>query len=112
MPDEAVKALAPNVPVQVDEFRQVLDSLEAPGAYSPTDPAELARIAAPVLVLRGSETARSEFFAECVRHVDRHVRDTDVREIPGAGHFGTAFHPEPLAREIGAFFQEKLRPGV
>jgi pimeloyl-ACP methyl ester carboxylesterase len=108
LPDEAVEALTPNLLVQVDEFKQILDSLEEPGAYSPTDPAELARITAPVLVLRGSETARGDWFTECVRHVDRHVRETDVREIPGAGHFGTAFHPEPLAREIGAFFEKNL----
>lgn len=46
------EALAPNVPVQLREFEQLLESEWT----SPTDPSELAEITVPVLLLHGTRS--------------------------------------------------------
>lgn len=97
--EEGVEALAANVPVQIEEFRQ-LDDPEGP---SPTAPSELAKITAPVLIMHGSRTALRDWMTAGVRHVDEHVPDTEVREIEGAGHFGIALAPDPIADEVVGF---------
>lgn len=40
-----------------------------------------------------------------LRHIVEHVADARVREIEGAGHFGVAFEPEPIAEEVTRFFK-------
>lgn len=103
--NEGVEALAANVPVQLEEFRQLRAS-EGPG---PTDASVLARITAPVLVLHGGRTALRSWFTDGAHHVADHVQNSEVREIVGAGHFGVALAPEPIADELVGFFAGALR---
>ncbi|MGI8938904.1 MAG: alpha/beta fold hydrolase, partial [Iamia sp.] len=66
------------------------------------DPAVLGAIAAPVLVLLGSNT--KPFFATSARHVADHVPNGRVQEIRGAGHAAPLTHPEALADVLTEFF--------
>jgi pimeloyl-ACP methyl ester carboxylesterase len=70
-----------------------------------TDPEALGRVDAPVLLLRGQQTALATWFADATRHVAQHVSDPHVRELPGAGHFAPVLAPEPLAKELIRFFE-------
>ena len=81
-----------------------LDEDTGPG---PTDPSELARIEAPVLVLQGSETT-GRWLLEGVRHVAEHVADARIREVPGAGHSCMPAQPELLVDELVEFFAPRL----
>lgn len=109
---EVVEALTPNVAVQLQEFVQLLESRHAGvfGELSPTAPSRLAEIAVPVLLLHGSRTALRTWITDGVRHVAHHVADARVRELAGAGHFGPALHPEPLADALGEFFAARPQP--
>ncbi len=95
-----------NVPVLMEELRQEA-SYEGP---DPTDPEMLARITAPVLVLRSLEGALGTFFADSAEHIAKHVTDAHVRELPDIGHFAPVVAPEPLAKELIAFFESVRRP--
>lgn len=97
--EEGVEALGANVPVQLEEFRQ-LDDSDGP---SPTGPSELARISAPVLIMHGSRTALRDWIMDGARHVAEHVPNSEVREMSGAGHFGIALAPDPIADEVVGF---------
>ena len=69
-----------------------------------TDPEELARVAVPVLLLRGEQTRLGTFYSDTVRHVADHVADPRVRPpLPGLGHWGPLLEPEPVAAELAAF---------
>ena len=70
---------------------------------SPTDPSELARITAPVLVLQGSQTTR-RWLVDSVRHVAEHVPSAQVRVVPGTGHSSMPAQPNKLADELAPFF--------
>ena len=77
--------------------------LEAqPGAFSPTNPALLAQITAPVLLLHGTRTPL-RWFTDAVHHVANHVTDAEIREISGAGHAGPILQPETIANEVIRF---------
>jgi pimeloyl-ACP methyl ester carboxylesterase len=89
------EAAGPNVPVLLGQLGQLAEADEP----SPTDPAELARITAPVLVLQGSQTSR-RLFVDSVRHVAEHVPDARVREVPGGGHCGMVVEPGPTADQL------------
>lgn len=108
---EAIEALAPNVPVQLQEFVQLLESQHAGEFWqrSPTAPSQLARIAVPVLLLYGSRTALGTWITEGARYVADQVADVRVHEVAGAGHFGPALHPEPIADALGQFFASTLQ---
>lgn len=97
--DDAIEALVPNVTVQLQEFRQ---GAQFEGV-SATDPSELAEIKVPVLLLHGSRTALRSWFTAGVRHVAENVAEAHVREVEGAGHFGVALAPEPIAAELDSF---------
>jgi pimeloyl-ACP methyl ester carboxylesterase len=92
------EAAGPYVPVLLGQLER-LDGADGP---SPTDPAELARITAPVLVLQGSQTTR-RLFVDSVRHVAEHVPDARVREVPGGGHCGMVAKPGPTADQLIRF---------
>lgn len=90
---------------------RVLQQDDDHDGYSPTDPAVLQRITAPVLILQGSEAeAVWPWFTESVHHVAEHVSDSQVSEVPGAGHMGTWVKPESYAEELVSFFEAALEP--
>ncbi len=71
-----------------------------------TDPAALAKVTVPVLLLRGAQTRLTTFYADTVRDVAEHVADPQVRApMPGLGHWAPLLNPEPIATELEAFFQ-------
>ena len=72
------------------------------------DPAVLAAISPPVLLLQGSAT--KPLFTASARHVVDHVPQTRMREIPGAGHAALMSHPEALAEAITEFFAPARQP--
>jgi pimeloyl-ACP methyl ester carboxylesterase len=45
---------------------------------------------------------------EGVRHVDEHVADARVGEVPGAGHSCMPARPEKLVDELVQFFAPRL----
>jgi len=69
-----------------------------------TDPALVAGIHVPVLLLRGGQTRRATFYADVERYIAEHVLDPHVRELPGVGHFAPNLAPEPVAEALAAFF--------
>ena len=95
----------------IPTFLRELQQQETGTAPSPTDPAVLAKIAAPVLVLHGSRSAQREFFGNSVRHVVEYVPDVRVHEVAGSGHWGVMFAAERIADEIGKFLIEQGRLG-
>jgi pimeloyl-ACP methyl ester carboxylesterase len=88
-------------------FLQEDASYEGP---RPTDPEVLARITAPVLVLRGQQTLLGTLYADSQQHIAQHVADPHVRELPGLGHFAPVVAPEPIAKELIAFFESVRQP--
>lgn len=85
----------------VQVFLQEVEGLDEEAGTSPTDAAELAKIAAPVLLLHG---ARSDpWFINGIHHVAEHVTDSQVREIDGTGHMGPILTPEAVADEVTRF---------
>jgi pimeloyl-ACP methyl ester carboxylesterase len=98
-----LEASAEYVPVLL----RLLEAGEDGDGYSPTDPAVLRQVTAPVLVMLGSDAgAHWSWFAESARYVAEQVRAATVREIPGAGHCGAWVHPERYAEEMIRFFSE------
>lgn len=97
----ASEELARYLPIDIEEFREAF-AFQGP---SPTDPATLERITAPVLVSHGSRTAMSTWFTAGVRHVTRHAPEATAREIAGVGHFGALFAPERMAGEFVPFLE-------
>ena len=100
------ETLAPNVPVQLQEFEQLFES----GVSGPTDPSALATIDVPVLLVHGSRSVPDPWFVDSVRHVAAHVDDVRVCEIEGAGHLGPAVESETVADELGRFFAATPEP--
>ncbi len=92
------------VPKLLNFFQQLMGH-DGPG---PEDPAVLAAISAPTLVLLGSDT--KPLAATSARHVANHVPNARVREIPGAGHAAPLTHPEALAAALTEFFMSALPP--
>lgn len=101
---ELHEVAAPNVPADLRALQNV-----DPTAPSATDPTALATIAAPVLVLRGDRSALA-WFERMNQHVADHVPDSEVRTIPGAGHWGPALAPEPVAAELIRFLAKTGEP--
>lgn len=93
------------LPLDIAELRDML-KLTGP---SPTNPATLAAITAPTLLLHGSNTAQREWFTEAVRYVAAHVPNARVREIPNVGHLGAAVAPDVIARELTGLFASQVR---
>ena len=93
------------MPVLLSGIQQAMQSERPTSA----DPEVLARIAAPVLVLHGSDTTNPLFDA-CVRHVAHHVSGARIHEIPGAGHAAPQTHPQPLAEALTQYFAPAQQP--
>jgi pimeloyl-ACP methyl ester carboxylesterase len=70
-----------------------------------TDPAALATITAPVLLLGGRQTRLATWFADAASHIAQHVSDSQVRDLPNAGHFAPLIAAEPVAEELIRFLQ-------
>jgi pimeloyl-ACP methyl ester carboxylesterase len=75
-----------------------------------TDPEELARIAVPVLLLRGEQTRLGTWFADAAQLIARHVAEPQVCELPGVGHFAPVLEPESIADELITFFESVRQP--
>ena len=75
-----------------------------------TDPEELARIAVPVLLLRGEQTRLGTFFADAAQLIAEHVSAPQVCELPGVGHFAPVLEPESVADELITFFESVRQP--
>lgn len=94
-----------NIPVELEGFARIGQS----SGPTPTDPAVLAAIAVPVLLLQG-EVSPWSWFAEGVRHVADHVSDAQVCTIPGAGHGAPGLMPEAVAAQLVRFFITEREP--
>ncbi len=75
-----------------------------------TDPEAMTGIDVPVLLLRGQQTRRATFYTDVERYLAEHIADTDVRELPGVGHFAPSLAPEPVADALVAFFGSAQQP--
>ena len=75
-----------------------------------TDPEELARIAVPVLLLRGEQTRLGTWFADAAQLIAQHVAEPQVCELPGVGHFAPVLEPESIADELITFFESVRQP--
>jgi pimeloyl-ACP methyl ester carboxylesterase len=75
-----------------------------------TDPEALARITAPVLVLTGQQTRLRPFFTAAAEFVAQHVVDSQVWDLPGAGHLAPVLAPESVADELITFFESVRQP--
>jgi len=75
-----------------------------------TDPEELARIAVPVLLMRGEQTRLGTWFADAAQLVAQHVAEAQVCELPGIGHFAPVLAPESIADELITFFESVRQP--
>ncbi|MFP4074544.1 MAG: alpha/beta fold hydrolase [Actinomycetota bacterium] len=91
-------AAAPVAPALLEDLKQMSDS----GSASPSSPEILADVTVPVQVLRGSESAL-QWFEDGARHVERHLPDATMKEVPGAGHCGPLLRPEAVAIEVIGF---------
>ena len=96
------QAAVSNIPLFVHQEALAADA----EGLGPADPSVLAQVTAPVLLLHGSRTHPA--FVDMVRHVATHVAHPQVREIPGAGHFGIYTEPAAVTDEMVAFFAANL----
>ena len=97
---------AVGVPELLVFFQQVM-AAEGPG---PDAPESLAHVNVPVLLLTGTETLLRAAFGNAARHIAAHVADSQVREVPGVGHFAPVVAPESVAEELAIFFERVLQP--
>lgn len=91
----------------------MLRFVEQDGAYTgprATDPDALARITVPVLVLTGQRTRLRRFFTATAQFIAQHTTDSQVWELPGAGHFAPVLAPESVADELVTFFGSVRQP--
>ena len=98
---EAAGRYVPNLFRFFQQFREYDGPL-------PDDPAVLAAISAPVLVVHGSDT--KPFLVTSARHVADHVPDARIQAIPGAGHASPLSHAETLAKALIEFFSAPQQP--
>ena len=89
-----------SIPAMLRYFQQNM-SHEGPRVY---DTDQLARIAAPLLALWGTETTHRAFVSKSARHLARHAGG-QVRELAGVGHFAPLVAPESVAKELAHFFE-------
>ncbi|MEU0315321.1 alpha/beta hydrolase [Nocardioides sp. NPDC006273] len=70
-----------------------------------TDPEALARVAAPVLLLRGQRTRLATWFTDAVEYISRHVPVAQICELPGLGHFAPVLAGASIADELVTYFE-------
>jgi pimeloyl-ACP methyl ester carboxylesterase len=97
---DAAGRYAPNL---VKVFQQLME-YDGPDL---DDPAVLATLSTPVLVVHGSESKPfwKRFFTRSAQHVVEHVPKARMREITGAGIIAPLTHPETLANALTEFFE-------
>lgn len=100
----ALEEVVAYLPVDLAELREAL-AFEGP---SPTDPAVLALIDVPTLLLHGSRTTLPWFTAS-THFAARHIAGATVREIVGSGHLGHLIAPERVASELVPFFEQAMK---
>lgn len=91
----------------------MLQFVQQDGSYDgvrSTDPAELARIAVPVLLLQGEQTRLGTWFADSAQLIAQHVAQSQVCDLPGLGHFAPVLEPESIAEELITFFESVRQP--
>jgi pimeloyl-ACP methyl ester carboxylesterase len=98
--------LAGNVAAQLRE----MDAMFADGPPTASDPEQLAKVQASVLLLHGTRSEPDPWFLDGIRHVARHVPHAEVRAVDGAGHLGPIVRPAPVAREIEGFLSRVGQP--
>jgi pimeloyl-ACP methyl ester carboxylesterase len=91
--------LAPNVEIELAKLAAMADRMPP----SATEPDQLAKIQAPVLLLHGTRSAPAFTFVDGIRYVTEHVPQAQVRVVEGAGHLAPLFQPGPVADQIAAF---------
>lgn len=101
MPERFYEILAPNIPTHLQEMQAFASG--GSGAPSATDPAELATIAVPVLVLFGTRSVPRSWFIDGAHHVAEHVAEPHLRSIGGVGHMAPYLEPRAVADELTAF---------
>lgn len=97
---------ASRVPAML-RFVQLDGSYDGPRS---TDPEALARITVPLLVLTGQKTRLRPFFTAAAEFIAQHVADSQVWDLPGAGHFAPLLAPESVADELITFFESVRQP--
>lgn len=95
--------------VRVPAMLQFVQQDGVYGGPRSTDPEALARIQVPVLVLTGQQTRLRTFFSAAAGFITEHVVDSEIRELPGAGHFAPVLQPESVADELITFFLAAAR---
>lgn len=108
MADGATWDLWGNSTERVPMFFRELAQADAAAGPDPADPSDLATIDVPVLLLHGARSHPMNI--DFVHHVDRHLPESQVRGIHGAGHYGPHTHPEDVSRELVAFFERARQP--
>ena len=87
------EAAAPSIPADL----RMLAKLDPTGP-SVTNPALLATLTIPIVLLQGERT--KPWFVRGNQHVATHAPNAENRIIPGAGHGGPGLAPEAVAREL------------
>ena len=90
----------------VPDLLRVIEQAQNTTAPSPNDPAELAKITQPCLLLHGSRTTAAH--ADSMRYLAKELREPRLREIEGVGHMAPILAPAPVATELTQFFHETL----
>lgn len=113
--DDEVAALA-----RTDFFEKWADGvpamlrfIQADGPYQgsrSTDAAMLAKVAVPVLLMRGQRTRLATWINDASEHIARHVPSSQTCELPGLGHFAPVLAGASIADELVTFF-ESVRSG-
>lgn len=94
------------LPVDLQEIEQALTAEDT----SPTDPAVLATVSAPVLVLHGTASRLGSWFRTGAEFAAEHLPNARVQAVPGVGHLSCQVTPEPIMRELGDFFASTPAP--
>lgn len=94
------------VPAMLTDLGQDL-AYEGPRSIDPTS---LEHVTVPVLIVRGEQTLLTSLWRESAEHITRHVPDTQVRALPGVGHFAPVIAPELLAEELISFIESVHQP--
>ena len=90
----------------VPKLLKVLEQAPQTEGPNPNDPAELAKVTIPTLLLYGSRTTVPH--AKSTKYLAEKIPNARLKEIPGAGHAAPSTAPEQLANELIQFFKENL----
>ena len=85
---------------QTGSAPQIVPFQKAPSPY----------VVVPVLLLLGQQTRLRQFFTAAAEFIARNVPDSQVWELPGAGHFAPVLAPESVADELVTFFEPIRQP--